>query len=84
MKKLDIDKVTVWISDYLTEFLDLPPGSFDPEVDFAALGLDSADSVIICGAFEESFDCEMDATLFLRNPNLSSLVEDLRQSGLAE
>lgn len=82
MKTLDADQVMAWITDYLTEFLDLDPGQVTPEAEFAALGLDSADSVIIGGAFEEAFDCEIDAVLFLRNGNLRALIADLRQSGL--
>lgn len=82
MQKLDADKVTDWISDYLTDFLDLPEDQLSLDADFAALGLDSADSIIIGGAFEEAFDCEIDAVLFLRNSNLRGLIDDLRHSGL--
>ncbi|GGW21732.1 hypothetical protein GCM10011452_03480 [Gemmobacter lanyuensis] len=82
MTKLDADQVIAWTTKYLTDFLDLPPEAFDLDAEFAALGLDSVDSVIIGGAFEETFNCEIDATLFLRNANLRSLIDDLRQSGL--
>lgn len=84
MQKLDAEKVTAWITDYLTDFLDLPEDQFSLDADFASLGLDSADSIIIGGAFEEAFNCEIDAVLFLRNTNLRGLIEDLRQSGLVK
>ncbi|MGD9866258.1 MAG: acyl carrier protein [Pseudodonghicola sp.] len=81
MKKLDANQVMTWISAYLSDFLDLPEGAMTPEAGFADLGLDSADSIIIGGAFEEAFDVEVDAALFLRNENLRGLIEDLRGSG---
>lgn len=84
MKKLDANHAVTWISAYLSDFLDLPEDMMTPESDFADLGLDSADSIIIGGAFEEAFDVEVDAALFLRNENLQGLIEDLRSSGFIE
>lgn len=82
MKKLDAGQVLAWTSGYLADFLDLPETAVTPEAEFTALGLDSADSIIIGGAFEDAFNIEIDAALFLRNTNLHSLIEDLRLSGL--
>ncbi|MFG1481028.1 acyl carrier protein [Xanthobacter sp. V4C-4] len=81
-RKLDGAAVTAWVRTHLADFLDLPEDTVTEDAEFAALGLDSADSVIICGAFEEAFDVELDATLFLRNPNIASLIEDLRGTGV--
>lgn len=82
MKTLDATAVQSWFTRYLAEFVDMPEEAVTPDMTFAALGLDSVDSVIISGAFEEAFDIETDATLFLRNDDLHSLMEDLRASGL--
>lgn len=81
MQKLDAAKVTEWIQSYVSDFLDIPATEITPDSRFDELGLDSADSVIICGAFEEQFNVEMEATLFLRNANLAELIADLRASG---
>lgn len=84
MKKLDAGAVSAWVSDYLSDFLDIPRSAVTDTATFAELGLDSADSVVICGAFEERFDVEMDATLFLRNETLAELIDDLRNGGYIE
>lgn len=82
MKHLDAEQVQTWFAEYLADFADLPPEAVTPDAPFAAMGLDSVDSVIISGAFEEAFDIEIDATIFLRNDDLRSLIEDLRTSGV--
>ncbi|MDO8986463.1 acyl carrier protein [Cypionkella sp.] len=82
MKTFDAAQVQSWFTRYLADFVDLPESAVTLDTTFAKLGFDSVDSVIISGAFEEAFDVEVDATLFLRNDDLRSLIEDLRASGL--
>ncbi len=82
MKTLDANQVQTWVAQYLADFTDLPADAVTLDSAFDSLGLDSVDSVIISGAFEEAFDIEVDATIFLRNTDLRSLIEDLRTSGV--
>jgi len=82
MKKLDETAVTSWVVSYLADFLDVDAKTITADVNFDELGLDSVDSVIVGGALEEAFDVEIDATLFLRNSNLTELVSDLRVHGI--
>ena len=73
--------VRTWIISYIADFLMIPESDIQANSIFGDLGLDSADSIIISGAMEERFNVEVDATLFLRNPNIDELIEDLRMSG---
>jgi acyl carrier protein len=71
-----------WIVAYIAEFLDIPEDRIKADEPLQNYGLDSSDSIIIGGAFEDEFNVEIDATLFLRNDNIDDLIDDLRESGL--
>lgn len=81
-KQISEDTLREWIINYLTDFLDLPAGTITESSTFSSLGLDSAESIMLGGALEEDFDCEVDAALFLRNANIAELIADLRNTGL--
>jgi acyl carrier protein len=73
-----------WLHDYIADYLSQPVDRIDFSAGFNALGLDSADAVIAGGFLEEAFDVEIDATLFLRNPDVESLIADLTAIGLVD
>jgi acyl carrier protein len=75
-------EVRAWIVGYVAEYLAIDAADIGMDQDFAALGLDSVDAVLIGGAFEERFDVEIDAAMFLRSSNIDELIADLRRSGL--
>ncbi len=81
---LEEGAVRRWITEYLAEFLDLPIEEVQSDQPYQAYGLDSADSVLVGGAFEDQFDVEIDATVFLRNDSIDELIADLRNLGLIE
>jgi acyl carrier protein len=75
-------EVQAWIIGYIAEFLVIAPAEIRTDREFAALGLDSVDAVLIGGAFEERFDVEIDAAMFLRSRNIDELIAELRRFGL--
>jgi acyl carrier protein len=79
MKEAD---VRAWIISHIAEYLAISTTEILPDREFTAFGLDSVDVIIIGGAFEEQFNVEIDATVFLRNPTIDAFVSDLRRSGL--
>ena len=75
-------EVRDWIVAYIADFLAIPAADIRVDQDFAELGLDSVDAVVIGGAFEERFDIEIDAAMFLRSSTIDELIADLGRAGL--
>ena len=70
-----------WIVAYIADYSGVPQESVKLDTPFSHYGLDSSDAVIVGGALEERFDVEIDATLFLRNEDIASLLADLKANG---
>lgn len=68
---------------YLARTLDLPQESVDPDVKFARLGLDSANSVYLIVELEDWLGLELTPDLVFEHPTIAELARHLaeRQHG---
>lgn len=76
--------VRAWIIGFLVSLLDIGEAEIKGDTRFHVMGLDSVDAVVMAGAMEEHFGVEIDATLFLRNSTIDSLLADLQANGIVE
>jgi acyl carrier protein len=68
-----------WCVKYLARTLDLPEQAIDPDVKFARLGLDSANSVYLIVELEEWLGTELTAELIFEYPSIAELARHLAQ-----
>ena len=66
-----------WCVEYLARTLDLPDHKIDPEVTFARLGLDSANSVFLIVELEDWLGLELTPELVFEHPTIGELARHL-------
>ena len=66
-----------WCVKYLARTLDLPEEQIQPDVTFARLGLDSANSVYLIVELEEWLGLELTHELIFDHPTISDLARYL-------
>ena len=66
-----------WCTGYLAQILDIPPERIGPDVKFARLGLDSANSVQLALALEDMLKIELDPEIVFEHPTVASLARRL-------
>jgi acyl carrier protein len=66
-----------WCVEYLARTLDLPDHIVDPEMTFARLGLDSANSVFLIVELEDWLGLELTPDLLFEHPTISELARHL-------
>jgi acyl carrier protein len=66
-----------WCVEYLARTLDLPDHTVDPEMTFARLGLDSANSVFLIVELEDWLGLELTPDLLFEHPTISALARHL-------
>jgi acyl carrier protein len=66
-----------WCAEYLARTLDLPDHTVDPEMTFARLGLDSANSVFLIVELEDWLGLELTPDLLFEHPTISELARHL-------
>ena len=62
------------ISTLVAERLNVPQASISLDEDFADLGLESLDAVILSGLLEEQIGRPVDPTLFIENRSISAVA----------
>jgi acyl carrier protein len=66
-------EIREWCIEYLARTLDLPDYAVDPDVKFARLGLDSANSVYLIVELEDWLGLELTPDLVFEHPTISAL-----------
>jgi acyl carrier protein len=66
-----------WCAKYLARTLDLPDQNIDPDVKFAGLSLDSANSVYLIVELEDWLGLELTPDLVFEHPTISDLAHYL-------
>jgi acyl carrier protein len=66
-----------WCVDYLARTLDLPDQTVDPEMTFARMGLDSANSVFLIVELEDWLGLELTPDLLFEHPTIRELASHL-------
>jgi acyl carrier protein len=66
-----------WCVDYLARTLDLPDQTVDPEMTFARMGLDSANSVFLIVELEDWLGLELTPDLLFEHPTIRELAGHL-------
>ena len=66
-----------WCVEYLARTLNLPDHTVDPEMTFARLGLDSANSVFLIVELEDWLGLELTPDLLFEHPTISELARHL-------
>jgi acyl carrier protein len=66
-----------WCAKYLARTLDLPDEQIQPDVKFARLGLDSANSVYLIVELEEWLGLELTPELIFEHPTIADLARHL-------
>ena len=66
-----------WCVEYLARTLDLPDRTVDPEMTFARLGLDSANSVFLIVELEDWLGLELTPDLLFEHPTIGKLARHL-------
>ena len=73
-----------WCVKYLARTLDLPDQTIDPDVKFARLGLDSANSVYLIVELEDWLGLELTPDLVFEHPTISELARYLARRAAGE
>ena len=68
-----------WCVKYLARTLDLPQETLDPDVKFARLGLDSANSVYLIVEIEDWLGVELTPDLVFEHPTIAELARHLAE-----
>jgi acyl carrier protein len=66
-----------WCVAYLARALDLPGQTIDPEMTFARMGLDSANSVFLIVELEDWLGLELTPELVFEHPTIGELARHL-------
>jgi acyl carrier protein len=66
-----------WCVAYLARALDLPDQTIDPEMTFARMGLDSANSVFLIVELEDWLGLELTPELLFEHPTIGELARHL-------
>ena len=73
-----------WCAKYLARTLGLADQEIDPDVKFARLGLDSANSVYLIVELEEWLGLEFTPDLLFEHPTISDLAQYLARRAAGE
>jgi acyl carrier protein len=73
-----------WCVKYLTRTLDLSDRVIDPDVNFARLGLDSANSVYLIVELEDWLGLDLTPDLVFEHPTISELARYLARRVASE
>lgn len=76
------EDVREWVTNHITQALDIRRDDFSPDATFDSYGLDSAELVIMGGLMEEEFNLEIDPETFFQVPTVNGLVNTLVTSGV--
>ena len=76
--------ISDWCVRYLAQTLDLSDQEIKPEVTFARLGLDSANSVYLIVELEEWLGLELTPELLFEHPTISDLARFLAGRAASE
>jgi acyl carrier protein len=79
---LEADAVTAWMKRYVDERLGAVPDDLSVHTNFASLGFDSVDGVIMADRLETDLGVPCDPALFLRNTDLAGVIAELQSSGV--
>ena len=66
-----------WCTLYLAQSLEIAPDQIGPDVTFARLGLDSANSVQLILSLEEHLGIELDPEMMFDYPTIAALARQL-------
>jgi acyl carrier protein len=73
------NEIREWCVQYLARTLDLPQETVDPDVKFARLGLDSANSVYLIVELEDWLGLELTPDLVFEHPTIGELARYLTE-----
>jgi acyl carrier protein len=73
------NEIREWCVQYLARTLDLPQETVDPDVKFARLGLDSANSVYLIVELEDWLGLELTPDLVFEHPTIGELARHLAE-----
>jgi acyl carrier protein len=76
-RSLSEAEIRDWCVRYLARTLDLPQETVDPNVKFARLGLDSANSVYLIVELEDWLGLELTPDLVFEHPTIGELAHHL-------
>jgi acyl carrier protein len=76
------ETVTAWLTRYVDERLGSVPPDLSIHTNFASLGFDSVDGVIMADRLETDLGVPVDPALFLRNPDLAGVIAELQSFGV--
>jgi acyl carrier protein len=66
--------IRAWCAAYLRKTLRLPDAPIDADTEFASLGLDSAESVLLVAAIEDWLGVELASDTAMEHPTLAQLA----------
>jgi acyl carrier protein len=78
-RSLSETEIRDWCVQYLSRTLDLPRDTVDPDVKFARLGLDSANSVYLIVELEDWLGLELTPDLVFEHPTIGELARHLAE-----
>ena len=78
-RSLSETEIRDWCVQYLARTLDLPQETVDPDVKFARLGLDSANSVYLIVELEDWLGLELTPDLVFEHPTIGELARHLAE-----
>ena len=74
MSAVSESDIQAWCAAYLRKALKLPEHTIDVNTEFAALGLDSAESVFFVSAIEDWLGLELASDTVMEHPTLAKLA----------
>lgn len=75
------ETVKAWLTRYVDERLGGVPPDLSDQTEFASLGFDSVDGVIMADRLETDLGISCDPALFLRNTTLEGVIAELQSFG---
>ncbi|MCC7274685.1 MAG: acyl carrier protein [Alphaproteobacteria bacterium] len=82
--KLRTTAIKAWLAGHLHDVLGIPTEQITADATFETFGLDSVDGVVMASELETAFGIEVDPALFLRNPTLEAVFQELQDEGIAD
>lgn len=75
------DTVQAWLSSRITSYGKRAELGFDPDMDFAEIGLDSVYALTLCGDIEDQYGLEVDPEIMWDYPTIRTLAAELVDLG---
>ncbi|MFI9076356.1 acyl carrier protein [Streptomyces sioyaensis] len=66
-----------WLTQRVSEYLELAPGQLDPDSPLAEIGLDSVYALALCGDVEDAFGISVEPTLAWDHPTVTALAKGI-------